>query len=73
MTIEKVSKPELLPCLIYTRLYCSVSQNQVSILKVRCVPESVIFHYCSEWVDGFNVVYQHFMAMYDSSCQICCN
>jgi len=22
---------------------------------------------------GFNVVYQQFRAMYDSSCQICCN
>jgi len=24
-------------------------------------------------VIGFNVVYQHFRAMYDSVCQICCN
>jgi len=26
-----------------------------------------------ECVIGFNVVYQQFIAMYDSSCQICCN
>jgi len=24
-------------------------------------------------VDGFNVVYQQFIAIYDSGCQICCN
>jgi len=24
-------------------------------------------------VNGFNVIYQQFRAMYDSCCQICCN
>jgi len=24
-------------------------------------------------VNGFNVVYQRFIALYDSGCQICCN
>jgi len=27
----------------------------------------------SEWVNVFNVVYQQFISMYESACQICCN
>jgi len=27
----------------------------------------------SEWVNGFNVIYKQFIAMYDGGCPICCN
>jgi len=54
---------------------------QMFIIYASLIIISVKTAYCnklsqnqrSEWVIGFNVVYQQFRAKYDRCCQICCN